>query len=311
LLRCCFIDVIYNDNAAIENMSPELQQLFSPEVQAFYQKMTSMGGKARSLSKSLAAKRSAPRRWRLRRARYGESGIKNTRPIGHLSLRRERAAAKAAQTAAIEVEPERFSSIAFGEKEGDIAKAYSTENPSKPKTFEHDGKLFTQFSMPGNFFRSEATAHELIPAAQYKGPEQKGRAHEGRAVTYKGKQYRLGPQVTFASRLDPEKLKAQFRRMYDKGGLFASEAGSYHGMLKGFLEKECDIPEVVKSVIDAELKTPDYTRESEKPKAAGETKPPQAAQVSPQISSQPSGQTAPAPVLAGCAAGADTTQANT
>jgi hypothetical protein len=63
----------------------------------------------------------------------------------------------------------------------------------------------------------------LIPADEYQGCQSRRYSYEGREATYKGKPFRLGTEIIFATS-DPtiEEWRQLLRSMFADGGLFAS-----------------------------------------------------------------------------------------
>jgi hypothetical protein len=96
-IQLCYT-ALYFEDWLPKFMPTELSNLVTPEIRDFLSKIGKKGGRncMSSVARSLAAKRTAARRWRLRRARYGENGRRDPQP-GHLSLRQQRADAKKAE----------------------------------------------------------------------------------------------------------------------------------------------------------------------------------------------------------------------
>ena len=118
----------------------------------------------------------------------------------------------------------RFSLGLWRVPEGDIAAAYSTSTMPKVSVFIHEGRLFTNGG--SNFSKlvhAEVNAYPLILADEYFGAESVPYSYEGRAVTYKGKSFRLGAKVIFISS-DPtvDEWRRLLRSLFADGGYFAS-----------------------------------------------------------------------------------------
>ncbi len=161
-------------------------------------------------------------------------------------------AAQRAWPAEILVEPARLEMPIWGRSEGDICAAYCADKFPKVKTFLHDGQLFTNC---GGLAEESMQCYPLIPETDYQGPEPRQYSYEGRAVTYKGRSFKLGPQVKFTVR--PRTLEEWtdlLRRQYAHGGYFAS-GKTYHEVLHYFLES-WRTSEEEKKAIHVELTQP-------------------------------------------------------
>ncbi len=163
------------------------------------------------------------------------------------------------------VEPHRLFSGLFGFKEGDIRGAYSCDVVPKIRTpFVHEGKQYTVgstcFCSHSNDF---AYAYELISIDQYKGPDEQRGSYEGKTVTFRGKQFRLGPEIKFIQRpfTVAEKI-AQLRGMFAHGGMFAANK-SYHELLREWQERYEDdvtLQAIVQELTTSECKTQEEMR---------------------------------------------------
>ena len=117
----------------------------------------------------------------------------------------------------------RFSSGLWRVPEGDISAAYSAEIFPKVRVFTHEGRVYTNCG--GCFcgaFEAEMDCYRLIPADEYRGPEPRQSAYEGREAACKGRVFRLGPKVVFVAS-DPtiEEWRQLIRVLYTDGGMFA------------------------------------------------------------------------------------------
>jgi|SRR5947207_7238688 len=108
--------------------------------------------------------------------------------------------------------------------EGDIHAAYSAETFPRVGVFLHEGRLFTNCGM--HFYGAvhvEADCYPLIPADEYRGPEPRQYAYEGREAAYRSQVFRLGPKVIFkASEPTVEEWRRLLRVQYADGGMFAA-----------------------------------------------------------------------------------------
>lgn len=106
---------------------------------------------------------------------------------------------------------------------GDIYRAYSASHLPRVKTFHLNGRLFTCMGISGRAFQHEASAHELIPADSYTGPESVKYSHEGALVTWQKQSFRLGPRIQLRSD-DPivDEWRGLLRVLYADGGMFAA-----------------------------------------------------------------------------------------
>jgi hypothetical protein len=108
--------------------------------------------------------------------------------------------------------------------EGDIHAAYSAESFPRIAVFSHEGRLFTNCGVHYcGAVHAEADCYPLIPAAEYRGPEQRQYTYEGREAAYRGEVFRLGPKVVFKTS-DPtvEEWRRLLRLHYADGGMFAA-----------------------------------------------------------------------------------------
>ena len=108
--------------------------------------------------------------------------------------------------------------------EGDIHAAYSAESFPRIAVFSHEGRLFTNCGVHFcGAVHAEADCYPLIPAAEYRGPEQRQYTYEGREAAYRGEVFRLGPKVVFKTS-DP--TVEEWRRLlclhYVDGRMFAA-----------------------------------------------------------------------------------------
>lgn len=76
--------------------------------------------------------------------------------------------------------------------------------------------------------------YPLIPENEYRGPESRPYSYQGKLVCYKGRSYRLGPEVKFVCRQRTvEEWVDLLRRQYAHGGYFAARK-SYAEVLRYF-----------------------------------------------------------------------------
>jgi hypothetical protein len=136
--------------------------------------------------------------------------------------------------------------------QGDISAAYCGDTFPKLKVFSHEGKTYIN---GGNLFsgivRAFMTCYPLILPEEYRGPELVQYSYEGKTGTLKGKPFRLGPKVIFASN-DPtvEEWTRMLRVIYADGGLFV------HGLTyREFLERPNHVRKTLNecAAIEAEL----------------------------------------------------------
>jgi hypothetical protein len=133
----------------------------------------------------------------------------------------------------------RFSSGLWRVPEGDISAAYSGETFPKIKVFSLEGGLFTNcgghFSGP---VAAGADCYPLIPAHEYRGPEPRRYAYEGREACYRSEVFKLGRKVVFvANDASVDEWRHLLRAMYADGGWFARHAN--YGL---FLNEDSRIP---------------------------------------------------------------------
>jgi len=153
------------------------------------------------------------------------------------------------------VEPCRLEMGIWGNREGDIAAAYSADKFPKIKTFVHDGQLFTNC---GGCAEESMGCYPLIPESDYRGPEPRQYTYEGRTVTYRGGKFKLGPKVKFTVReRTVEEWTDLLRRQYAHGGYFAA-GKTYKRVLRNFRQETRRVTsrnEVI--AIELELRTND------------------------------------------------------
>jgi|GEM_PF-3298876 len=132
----------------------------------------------------------------------------------------------------------------FSGREGDIAAAYSAPALSSSSdgkginTFRYDGKLWTVGGRCGSWLRETADAYELIAVADYNGPDNASYSYEGKTITHRGRQYRLGPKTEFiAADRTVAEWCIHLRQTYENGGYFTS-GKTYHDLLREDLERE-------------------------------------------------------------------------
>jgi hypothetical protein len=117
----------------------------------------------------------------------------------------------------------RFSCGLWRVPEGDISEAYSADTMPRVKVFSHEGRLYTNGGGHSEWLLAEANGYPLIHPDEYQGSDTMPYSYEGKAVTHKGKGYRLGPKTVFVAS-DPtvEEWRHLCRVLYADGGYFAS-----------------------------------------------------------------------------------------
>jgi hypothetical protein len=118
----------------------------------------------------------------------------------------------------------RFSMGLWRVPEGDIAAAYSTSTLPKVNVFVHEGRRFTNGGCAfSKWLHAEADCYPLIVADEYRGAESIPYSHEGHEVAYRGKVFRLGAKIIFATS-DPtvDEWRQSARVIYAEGGYFAA-----------------------------------------------------------------------------------------
>ena len=163
----------------------------------------------------------------------------------------------------------------FNGRKGDIAAAYSAPalagcgEGKGIGTFRHDGRLWTVGGRCGSWRHDTADGYELIPAGDYAGPASAPYSYEGKAVSHKGRKYRLGPKTEFvAADRTVSEWCVHLRQTYEHGGHFTG-GKTYHDLLRADLEREVwDVPTRsyvkltgnVVAAIRLELAKPDFDK---------------------------------------------------
>jgi hypothetical protein len=170
------------------------------------------------------------------------------------------------------VDPSRLHSGLWGYIEGDISAAYCADTFPKIQTFGHEGQRYTVTACHHQHGKESVDAYPLILASEYRGPEPMQYTYEGRAVSYNGRSYRLGPKVKFVSRdrTIPEWIDL-FRRQYAYGGYFVS-GKTYAQMLTSFFEEAIDDVNRTEAIC-AELNSSDLPERQEEMRTKIETPP--------------------------------------
>lgn len=118
----------------------------------------------------------------------------------------------------------RFSNGLWRVPEGDIAAAYSADKMPNVKVFTHENRIYTNGGGHSKWLHAEVNAYPLIAADEYQGPDSVPYSYEGKLVSYKGKQFRLGAKMFFIAS-DPtiDEWCHLCRVLYADGGYFASD----------------------------------------------------------------------------------------
>jgi hypothetical protein len=146
------------------------------------------------------------------------------------------------------IEPGRLACGLWGYEEGDIHAAYCADTFPKIRTFQYEGRLFTNCGGTSE----SMDCYPLIPAENYLGPEQIPYSYEGSQVTWNRRACRLGPKVAFTIReRTVEEETDLLRRLYAYGGYFAA-GKTYRQMLLEFQRRDNPSKNLV-TAMNAEL----------------------------------------------------------
>lgn len=169
---------------------------------------------------------------------------------------------------------QRLADDVFDVTKGDVYAAQSCDKPhDRVATFSHEGKVYTNMGgCHGSVFTgTEAHCHQLLPFTEEQPPKVEF-SSEGKAVKWRGQQYRLGPKILFKQTdRTVSEWQAFARRVYDRGGSFTASR-TYHQVLKEILDgpnfhKASDT--ALKAIV-TELSGPDYNKH--KPSGAAPVK---------------------------------------
>ncbi len=146
------------------------------------------------------------------------------------------------------IKPCRLACGLWGFKEGDVHAAYCADTFPKIRTFQHEGRLFTNCGGTSE----SMDCYPLLAAEDYRGPERLPSSYEGSQVTWNQRTCRLGPKVAFTSRARTvEEETDLLRRQYAHGGYFAA-GKTYRQLLLEFQSQDNASKNLVEA-IEAEL----------------------------------------------------------